>query len=438
MTKKIKSRVSSESYPRVPFYKTVLDNDIRIISEEHAHTQAVSIGVWVMSGTRDETPEQAGISHFLEHLTFKGTKKRTAFQLAKALEEVGGELNAHTTREYTCYHALVLKDHWKKAIDVLADLVSNMHLKETHFQLEKAVVLQELSSSFENHEDHISDEFLIKAYKKNALGTPILGTEKSLLSMTRKEINQFYQSHYVGSNILVSCAGNLKHEDLVKEVYKHLGKKLKGKKRSERVKPKFSEFAGFVEKSTDQVHILMGMPTGRFNDPLRFEAFIVNALLGGGMTSKLFQSVRERKGLTYSIYSSLNTFTDAGILLIYASIDQENLKAVVNTILKSMNEIRRQGISDSHLKLFKTQVIGSILLGSEDVENRMMSLGINEMVLQRYKPVNEIIDEIQQVSKKSIAQYINKYFQMDQLSGLLLGSNLNKHSSWWQDTLGVK
>lgn len=428
----------SEKIPpnnEIPFFKSTLENQIRVVSERHSHTLAVSVGVWVMAGTRDEEPGQEGISHFLEHLTFKGTHRRTSYQLAKALEEVGGELNAYTTREYTCYHALVLKDHWKKAVEVLSDLVCNMNLKESHFQLEKAVVLQELSSSFENHEDHINDEFLEKAFKNHPLGKPILGTEKSLLKFTRKDINNYYKRCYVGKQILVSCAGNVDHDHLLQEVEKHLGKKVTGHTIVHRQKPRFHAFAEVMEKATDQTHLLMGIPTGRFNDSLRFEAFIVNALLGGGMTSKLFQSVREKKGLTYTVYSSLNTFTDAGLLTVYASVENENLKAVVSTILKSMEEIKRKGISPHHLKLFKTQVIGSILLGSEDVENRMMSLGINEMVLKRYKPVQEVIDEIQSVSKTSVAQYIEKYFQLNHWGGLLLGSNLDSYREWWEKVL---
>jgi predicted Zn-dependent peptidase len=420
------------------FAKSTLKNGIRVVSELHTHTRAVSIGVWVMAGTRDENKNQAGISHFLEHLTFKGTKKRTSYQLAKALEEVGGELNAYTTREYTCYHALVLRDHWQRAVEVLSDLVSNMNLKEPHFQLEKAVVLQELSSSFENHEDHIYDEFLERAYKSNPLGAPILGTEKALTEMTRSNVNEYYRKRYVGRNILVSCAGNVDHDELVTEVQRHLARKPEGASLAKRQKPRFHAFAEVFDKSTDQTHMLLGIPSGRYNDPLRFEAFIVNALLGGGMTSKLFQSVRERKGLTYSVYSSLNTFTDAGILMVYAGVETDNLKEVVKTILKSMQDIRQRGVSPQHLKLFKTQVVGSILLGSDDVENRMTSLGINEMVLGRYKPVQEVIDEIQAVDKKSLAAYIEKYFQLDNVGGILLGSGLKNYRSWWEDTLGRK
>ncbi|MEY4617808.1 MAG: hypothetical protein RJB66_2768 [Pseudomonadota bacterium] len=421
--------------PEKAFAKSTLKNGIRVVSERHTNTRAVSIGVWVIAGTRDESTKQAGISHLLEHLTFKGTRRRSSYQLAKALEEVGGELNAYTTREYTCYHALVLKDHWKRAVEVLADLVSNMDLKEPQFLLEKAVVLQELSSSFENHEDHIYDEFLSRAYKGNPLGTPILGTEKAISDFDRKDIQKYYDQRYVGRNILVSCAGDVDHGDLVAEVQKFLGKKPRGRVLPTREKARYHSFAEIIDKSTDQVHMLMGFPTGKFNDALRFEAFIVNALLGGGMTSKLFQNVREKRGLTYSVYSSLNTFTDAGLLMIYAGAEVENIKDVVKTILKSMQEIKQKGVSPHHLNLFKTQVIGSILLGSEDVENRMTSLGINEMVLGRYKPVQEVIDEIQAVNKKTLSAYIEKYFQLDNVGGLLLGSNLKNHRSWWEDSI---
>jgi predicted Zn-dependent peptidase len=333
---------------------------------------------------------------------------------------------------------VVLKDHWKRAVEVLSDLVSNMDLKEPHFLLEKAVVLQELSSSFENHEDHIYDEFLERAYRHHPLGKPILGNEECLTALTRKDVTAYYRSHYVGRQILVSCAGNVDHGDLVHEIERHLKKLPAGLERPRRKKPKFTSFFQGMEKNTDQVHMLMGLPTGAYRGPWRFEAFIVNALLGGGMTSKLFQSVRERRGLTYSIYSSLNTFTDAGLLMVYASMEEDKIKEVAKTILNSMVEIRNKGVSANHLKLFKTQVIGSILLGSEDVENRMTSLAINEMVLGRYKPVHEVIDEIQSVSQTSLHSFIEEYFHLDHLGGLLLGPNLKKHASWWADFLPSK
>ncbi len=419
------------------FKKTILDNGIRVVSETHHHTKAVSIGVWISTGTRNEPENAAGISHFLEHLVFKGTQKRSSFQIAKALEEVGGELNAYTTREYTCYHALILKDYWVRGLDVLADITTGMKLKKSDFELEKSVVLQEIAASEENHEDHIYDEYLKRIYKNSTLGLPILGTEKSISSMSLKQVYEYYRTHYIGSNIIVSCAGDIDHEELVKKVSYYFPKKFNSKnitsnfsadqfrtqKKSKGQKTvEYFPFVDMIQKPSDQIHLLTGLPAASFRDEMRFEAFIVNALLGGGMTSRLFQSIREKKGLAYTIYSSLNTFTDAGFISVYSAVEKKNLEKLIKAIHFEFFKVREKKISTSELKLFKTQVTGSILLGSDDVENRMTSLGVNEMAFREYKPVENVIQEIESVSLKSIANYIEKYFSNPKLALLLLGT----------------
>jgi predicted Zn-dependent peptidase len=403
------------------------------VSEYQTHTRAVAIGVWVTVGTRNEPVKLAGISHFLEHLVFKGTKKRSAYQIVKSLDEVGGELNAYTTREYTCYHALMLKDHWQRGIEVLADIVCNMNIKSEHFKLEKSVVLQEINASEENHEDLIYDEFLARCYKHNPLGKPILGNRKSLDSINLGEVEEFYESKYTGSNLIISCAGPLEHEKLVEKVSLLFKSKKRSRKSQVPEKPKFHSFAEVIEKNADQIHLLIGVPSTSFKDEFRFESFIVNALLGGGMTSKLFQSVREKKGLAYTIYSSLNTFVDTGFIGIYSAVEAKNVKKLASTLINEIKRVKIKGINKPDIKLFKTQVIGSILLGSDDVENRMTSLGINEMVFGVYKPIDEIINEIQSVSTASIDEYIERYFQLNTIGALMLGEDVEKLNDWWQN-----
>ncbi len=294
----------------VRFKKTTLKNGIRVVTEMHSESRAASLGIWVGTGTRDEAPGDEGISHFLEHLVFKGTETRSAFQIAKSLEALGGELNAYTTREYTCYHALVLKDHWQQALDVLSDLVSNMKMNRSDFALEKSVILQEITMGDDALEELIYDEYLSKCLPKHPLGRSILGTEASVEAMTQKQIQTYYKERYSGSNLIVSASGNIDHEEFVKRVEDVLGHKPKKRLKLRRTRPKHRAFRSVVEKPVEQLHILMGLPCATFKDKDRFEAFMVNALLGGGMTSRLYQSVREKKGLVYSIYSSLNTFDD--------------------------------------------------------------------------------------------------------------------------------
>ncbi len=417
----------------VRFKKTVLDNGIRVVSEMHSESRAASMGIWVATGTRDEKSGDEGISHFLEHLVFKGTKNRSAYQIAKSLEALGGDLNAFTTREYTCYHALVLKDHWPKALDVLTDLVTNMQMRKLDFQLEKSVILQEITMGDDALEELIYDEYLARCLPKHPLGKPILGTSASVEAMTQKQISEYYRERYSGSNLIVAAAGNVDHSELVEAVQKRLGGRPKNRFKKHRTKPKHRPFRAVIEKKTEQLHLLLGLPCSSFKDRNRFESFIINALLGGGMTSKLYQSVREKKGLVYSIYSSLNTFDDFGVINIYAGCEQENMKSVVRTIATELRRIRRNGVTEGELELFKTQVAGSLLLGSDDIDNRMQSIAVNEMVFGKYKPVDAIIDEINAVTAKSVNQYIKKVFDFKQMGAILMGGGAEELKDWFEE-----
>ncbi len=415
----------------VRFKKTTLKNGIRVVSEVHPQSRAVSMGIWVTTGTRDEAKGDEGISHFLEHLVFKATKNRSAYQIAKSLEQLGGELNAFTTREYTCYHAFVLRDHWLKGLDVLSDLVSNMALNREDFQLEKSVIQQEISMTDDNLEEVVYDEYFSRCFPKHPLGRPILGNNESIAAMTQKQINKYYQERYSGNHLIISASGNIDHSELVEAVEKLLGQKAKRKLQFPRTKPNHRPFRTVVEKKSEQLHLLLGMPCSSFKDKQRFEAFIVNAMLGGGMTSKLYQSVREKKGLVYTIYSALNTFEDFGVINVYASCEKDNMKAVVKTVAAELRRLVKNGISQGDLDLFKTQVTGGLLLGADDVDNRMQSIAVNEMVFGKYKPVDEIIEEINQVTVKSVRQYLNKYFDFNNMGAVLMGGGAEELKEWF-------
>ena len=393
------------------------------MTESQKESRTVCMGIWVLTGSRDETPEHAGISHFLEHLVFKGTKKRTAFQIAKSLEELGGDLNAFTTREYTCYHATVLKDHWEIALDVLCDLVSGMKLKKSDFELERSVILQEIAMGEDQHDEVIYDVYMDQSLGRNPVGRPIAGSVESISKMKQKQVLEYYKKQYTGSNLIVSAAGNIDHKLIVKMSERLLGRKAKTKKIVPRKKPTHRPSRDVIEKPTEQLHLLFGMPCSSFTDKDRFEAFIVNALLGGGMTSKLYQSVREKRGLVYTVYSSLNTFDDFGFMNIYAACEPKNMKRVVKNILSELRALKKRGISEGQLKLFKTQVTGSLLLGADDVENRMQSIAVNEMVFQQYKPIELIIEEINRVTVASVNKYIRERINMSNMAGVLLGCN---------------
>lgn len=438
--------------------KTVLENGLRIVTESHPLSKSFCFGAWLVSGTRDEPPGMEGISHFIEHLVFKGTRKRNAFQIAASLENLGGDLNAYTTKEYTCYHGLVLKDHAGIAIDVITDLVTGMKIKEKDFDLEKNVILQEMSMSLENHEEVIYETFFEKVYHQHPLGQRILGSESSIQNFSLKDVRSYYQEKYRPENMIFSASGNLKHAEIVKKVERAiLAAKLptrspKKKKLSQsnklqqivnqqiptpqkRIPPPWKTVRECIDKESEQIHILIGLPVPSVKDQKRFESFILNAYLGGGMTSSLFQSVREKKGLVYNIQSTLNTHEDSGCILIYASTERANVKPVVEIIMAELRKIKKNGIKKDFVEQFRTQIAGQILLGSDDMENRMSSLGINEMVFEEYRSVEKVIADVKRVSSASMKSFIAENLEFKNLSGLLLGSRAHEFKGWWNDVL---
>ncbi len=403
------------------FQKTTLPNGVRVVTESHPFTRAVSVGVFVEMGTRHEVPRKAGLCHFLEHLVFKGTRKRNAYELAAVLEAVGGDLNAYTTREYTCFHATSLKEHLDLSLDVLSDLVTNATLSAEDFKKEREVIIQEIQMSKDQLDEYIMDVYLEKVFEGQTLATPILGTEETLNGLKRKDILDFYEAMFRGPRVIVSVAGPVEHEHVVELIEKRLGKLPKRMTNLKQKTPRIKRIQEFIERPSEQVHLLVGLPSCSYMSKDRFESFVVNDLLGGGVTSRLYQKIREDKGLVYTVYSFLQSFVDTGVLLIYAGTGDKNALQVLKIIKAELEKFAKKGITAGELAMFKTQVKGQILLGAEDMENRMNSLGINEMVFANYKPIDEVIDEIDKVTVKSVKNYVDKYLDTAQVSLMVMG-----------------
>lgn len=416
------------------FKKSTLPNGVRVVTESHPHSKSVSIGIWVLTGTRDERPEDIGISHFVEHLVFKGTKKRNAYQIAKSLESLGGDLNAYTTREYTNYHCLVLKEDWKMGLDVLSDLVCNMKLLNKDFELEKKVILQEIAMSEDSPEDIIYDRLFESSYKNHPLSRSILGESLTIEKMTQRRVLDFYKHYYQGSNLIVSAAGPLDHDQFVIECQKYFKTRKKFVGKQKRRAPIWKTSRQVIEKELEQAHILLALPATSFHDKYRFEAFIVNTLLGGGgMTSRLYQAVRERQGLAYSIFSSLNTNVDSSNITIHAGTDSKKIKQVVKIIHSELLRLKKEGIKNSDIQLFKTQVRGQLLMGSDDIENRMVSLGVNEMIFQDYRSVEAVIEEVEAVNQDSLKIYLKNHFDLAKIGAVLMGPGVSELKDWIED-----
>lgn len=408
------------------YNKTVLDSGITVVTEAHRYQRSVAVGAFILTGTRDEMASQMGISHFIEHLVFKGTKRRSAYEIARSIEAVGGDLNAFTTREYICFHALSLMEDLKLSIDVLGDLVTQADFSQRDFDREKNVILQEISMTEDTPEEYIYDLFFEKVYHGSPLGWPILGVEKTLSKMSRMDLRRHYKSQFLGSNIIVAAAGALDHHHVVEMVERAFKLPKKRFRRKKRQHAKFKPVREVIDKEGEQSHLLVGFSGVSFMDPRRFDAFVLNAWLGGGMSSKLYQSIREKRGLAYSVYSNLTTFTDAGALTIYVATDDKSIPVVFDAIKKDMLALKRKRISSENLEMFRQQVRGSILLGADDMENRMSSLGVNEMTFGEYMPVESIVQSIESVTPNGVRELAQKVLDLDKMAILIMGQTDKK------------
>jgi predicted Zn-dependent peptidase len=406
----------------VSFKKTHLQNGLTVVSEFHPQPRSVSLGVWVNSGTRHENSDEHGLSHLIEHLVFKGTKNRTAYQIAKSLESLGGDLNAYTSKEYTCLHSLTLKEHWTEAVQILADLTCHARLNAKDFKTEKNVILQEIAMSEDQYEEAITDLLFSHVYSKHPLSIPILGTAESLKKMNLRHVFKRYKQIYSPQNIILSAAGPIDHSDFVEQVIKNFKFKAGLKQRKPKVVvPRWKASHDFLYKDIEQTHCLWAFPVGGFKADDRFEAFIVNAALGGGMSSRLYQSVREKRGLVYTIYSSLMTFVDTGLITIYAAADHDEVKKINQLVLSELQKLIEKGLSSAEIEMFKTQIIGSLLIGSEDMESRMTSIGVNEMTFGRYRSVQETVENIQKIDARMMKDFLKKRVNLNKLSSFVLG-----------------
>ncbi len=405
--------------------REVLPNGLTIISEEMQHIRSVSIGIWVKTGSRDEDPQWNGISHFTEHMVFKGTKSRSAEQIAREVDSIGGNMDAFTAKECICFNIKVLDEHLPIALDVLGDLVLNPVFAEKDIDREQGVILEEIKMDEDNPDYLVHEIFTQNFWKDHPLGKPILGTKETVRRFAQPVLFDYYGTRFAPGNLIVCAAGSLNHAQVVELVAKQFAG-LKAKSNGYHADPPriVPRIIMRNKKSLEQVQICVGVPSHPIAHERRYASYVLNTLLGGGMSSRLFQNVRERQGLVYAIYSDLNPYRDTGCLSVYAGTSRQSAPKVVGSILNEFKSLKTGPLPEEEVRRAKDQLKGSLMLSLESSTSRMSNLARQEMYFDHFSTLDELIDNIEKVSLEDVRALANEYFQSDKIAVTVLG-NLN-------------
>ena len=409
------------------FAKTILDNGIRIISQEMHDHRSVSLGIWVENGSRHESAPQNGISHFIEHLLFKGTERRSATQIAEEMDAVGGVLNAFTSKEQTCYYAKVLDDNLPLAIDLLTDIFLDSSFDPEEIERERSVILQEMSQSEDTPDDYVHDLFSLDFFKDHPIGRPICGRQETVKRFQRADFVDFFKTRYRPSRVIVAAAGNFRHDQLVEEMAARLGMVGDGSEPlaalldGER-KPTMASGVYPHSKELEQVHLCLGMAGVAQSDPRRYPAYVLNTLLGGGMSSRLFQEIREKRGKAYSVYSFSSSYKDVGYLGVYAGTSIESAEEVVDLVVKELRKLAAGEITDEELARTRGQLVGGMMLGLESTDSWMSHIARNEIYFGKTVTTEEICQRIRAVSRDEVIQLADSLFHPEDMTLTLLGN----------------
>ncbi len=392
--------------------RQILDNGLTVITEAMPHVRSVAVGVWVKRGSRHERPEQGGISHFIEHMVFKGTRRRSAEQIAAEVDSIGGHMDAFTAKEYAAFHLKVLDQHLPLAVDILGDIVRHPLFAEQDIAREKKVVFEEMSMVEDTPDDLVMEMFNDVLWPDHPLGRPILGTRRVVRGFTRAELLSFFRRTYHPGNVVVAAAGRLEHGALVDMVADHLGSLVSGK-RGRAVTPPVSRTRSIVrdKRELEQVHLCLGTPAYSQVHADRHGAYVLNTVLGGSMSSRLFQNVREKRGLAYSISSGLAGYSDAGNLTIYAGTSRERLDEVLRLTVAELRRLKHEPVPADELRRAKDHLKGSVMLSLESTGSRMSHLARQEIYFGRLMDLDATLDAIESVQVDDVQRIANELFQ---------------------------
>jgi len=400
---------------------SVLKNGIRVISETMPHSHSVSIGIWVTNGSRHDRADLSGVSHFIEHLLFKGTIKRSALDIAREIDSVGGVLNAFTCREYVCYYAKVLNKALPKALELLADIFLNSTFDPEEIEKERKVVLQEICMLKDSPDNYIHDLFCQSFWKKHPLGMSIIGTEESVGNLSRDILLKCRKDRFRSEDIIIAAAGNLDHSELLALLDRLFSEVAEGSFSTEKGRLTHEKQVEIIDRDLEQVHICLGTRALPQDSPKRYVGYILNTILGGSISSRLFQEVREKKGLAYSVYSYVLSHSDAGTLVVYAGTVQKKLLEVIEIILHQFRKLKTDAVTGAEMEFAVEHLKGNLLLSLESTDNRMTKLAKNEIYFGRQVPISEIVGGLERVSVRDVEELSNELFRDEFLTLELLG-----------------
>jgi predicted Zn-dependent peptidase len=408
------------------FAKTVLDNGIRIVTHDMPDNRSVSLGIWVENGSRHESAAENGISHFIEHLLFKGTERRSAAQIAEEMDAVGGVINAFTSKENTCYYAKVLDENLPLAIDLLSDIFLHSNFDAEEIERERSVILQEISQAEDTPDDYVHDLFNLDFFRDHPIGWPICGRQETVAGFRRDDIVSFFKSRYRPERVVVAAAGNIRHAELVEEMAARLGSINGGnrhaaQKTAAETVPEMTSGVYPHVKSLEQVHLCLGMAGIHQTHPKRYVGYVLNTLLGGGMSSRLFQEIREKRGKAYSVYSFSSSYKDVGYFGVYAGTSLDSTEEVVELITKELKKLAAGEMSDAELQRTQGQLVGSTMLGLESTDSWMSHIARDEIYFGNMVGTDEICRRIRAVSREDVIELAGALFQADGMTLTLLG-----------------
>ena len=408
--------------------KTVLDNGVRIITHKMPRVRSVSMGVWVNAGARDESPEESGLSHLIEHMIFKGTRKRSAYQIAKEFDAIGGHTNAFTSLENTCYHAKVMDIHLSQMVDILSDILLNSVFDNREIDRERPVILQEIGMVEDSPDEYVHVLSGYNFWGDHPLGRSILGTPENLQRFDANTVKRFFSHIYQPDRLIISAAGNVEHDPFIELASKGFEHIKPGDGIPKRVRPSGNARSDIHNRELEQVHICLMTQGLSITDPRRYVFSLITTILGGNMSSRLFQEIREQRGLAYAVYSFVSSFVDAGMFGIYAGVSPYNTEETITLIVKELGKLKQHPVNTSELQKAKEYTKGNLLLALESNENQMVRLAQNEIHFQRFTPIADVLEKIDNVTPEEILELSADLFQPEGLAMTLLGPVKDRNS----------